>query len=33
VQGIMLVLAVCVVAGNFLADVLYTLVDPRVELR
>ncbi|NPV70513.1 MAG: ABC transporter permease [Firmicutes bacterium] len=33
VQGIMLVLALCVVIGNFLADLLYSLVDPRVELK
>lgn len=29
-QGCLLILTACVLAANFLADVLYTLVDPRV---
>ena len=33
VQGITLVFALIVVAVQLLSDVLYTLIDPRVEIR
>jgi peptide/nickel transport system permease protein len=33
VQGAMLVLTACIIAGNILADILYAVVDPRIKYR
>jgi len=33
IQGAFLILALAVVAMNFLADLLYPLLDPRVNLQ
>jgi peptide/nickel transport system permease protein len=30
-QGVFLLLAVCVIAANLLADLLYSVLDPRVK--
>jgi peptide/nickel transport system permease protein len=33
IQGIVIVVAVIVVLINILTDILYTIIDPRIELR
>lgn len=33
VQGVTLVLALCVMLGNFLADIMYGIADPRIRLK
>lgn len=33
VQGVMVVLTTCIILGNLLADILYAVVDPRINLK